>query len=332
MTNPVHSERQGPRVTLPAWTGRQWLEFLVVTGLVPAVFLAVLVLAGVDNQWVDLLAQFTAPALVATAGLTILLGVVRMKAAITLSMLAVVVLAATVWPQWFPRGPAADRDAPVVRLYSANLFYRNTDTAAIRRSIEAADADIVVLIELGDAPALRIDELLEGYPHRSASMPLDWNRGQPPSLIASRWPLTVRVVPPDGLQAVAATAKTPLGPVNFVGVHLTRPWPFQESWGQISQTMALDDLVRSLDGPVIVAGDFNSVSGARIGKQIRRDIGVRPASGFPGTWPSGLPSVLGVTIDQVYASADLAFVSRRLGEAMGSDHRPVVTEFTRARD
>jgi endonuclease/exonuclease/phosphatase (EEP) superfamily protein YafD len=43
-----------------------------------------------------------------------------------------------------------------------------------------------------------------------------------------------------------------------------------------------------------------------------------------------LPSALGITIDQVYASPDLAFVSRRLGQSTGSDHRPVVTEITRA--
>ena len=38
----------------------------------------------------------------------------------------------------------------------------------------------------------------------------------------------------------------------------------------------------------------------------------------------------GLPIDQVYASPDLAFISRRLGQPTGSDHRPVVTEITRA--
>ena len=38
----------------------------------------------------------------------------------------------------------------------------------------------------------------------------------------------------------------------------------------------------------------------------------------------------GITIDQVWRSPDLALLSRRLGEPTGSDHRPVITEFTRA--
>jgi len=255
-----------------------------------------------------------------------------MKAPAGLGVLTSLLLVLAVWPQWFPKAATPDPAAPIVRMYSANLFYLNNDTARIRRSIEAADADIVVLIELASDPALRIDEVLAGYPHRVASMRLDQTRGPSRSVIASRWPLTARADPPDGLHAVAATVRTPLGPVNVVGVHLTRPWPFQHSWGQISQAMALDSVVEGLGGPVVVAGDFNSVSSARIGKQVRRDIGLRPAPGFPGTWPSDLPSAFGITIDQVYASPDLAFVSRRLGRPTGSDHRPVVTEITRAAD
>ena len=292
--------------------------------------IGLLVLAGVDNRAVDLLAQFVSPMLVTMVMFTAGLGLFRMKAAAGLGALTALVLTLAVWPQWFPKASAPDPDAAVVRIYSANLFYLNNDTARIRRSIEAADADIVVLIELASDPAASIDELLAGYPHRAASMRLDQTRGPSRSLVASRWPLTVRADPPDGLHAVAATVRTPLGPVNVVGVHLTRPWPFQHSWGQISQTMALEAVVKDLTGPVVVAGDFNSVSSARIGKQVRGDLGLRPAPGFPGTWPSKLPSGLGITIDQVYASPDLAFVSRRLGRPTGSDHRPVVTEITRA--
>ena len=312
------------------WTRRQWLDALLLAGWVPVAGVALLVMAGVDNRFVDLLAQFTAPMLIATVLLTLGLGLLRLKAAVGAGGIAVLLLTLAVWPQWFPEAPKPDPGAAIVRLYSANLFYLNNDTARIRRSVEAADADIVVLIELASDPALKIDEVLAGYPYRASSMRLDQTRGPSRSVIASRWPLTVRDDPPDGLHAVAATARTPLGPIHVVGVHLTRPWPFQHSWGQISQSMALDAIVEELDGPVVVAGDFNSVSSARIGRQIRRDISLRPAPGFPGTWPTDLPSALGITIDQVYASPDLAFVSRRLGQPTGSDHRPVVTEFTRA--
>ena len=60
-------------------------------------------------------------------------------------------------------------------------------------------------------------------------------------------------------------------------------------------------------------------------------MGLLPAPGFPGTWPSALPAFAGIAIDQVYRSPDLALLSRRIGEPTGSDHYPVVTEFTRAK-
>ncbi len=303
----------------------------------PPVLLAVPLLiglagvSGVGHRWVDILAQFTAPALVATIGLSVAFALLRRwRLGIgALGILSVLLVAA--WPQWWPTTEKPELGAPVVRLYSANLFYRNDDVAAIRRSIVAADPDIVILLELGREPARRSDELLADYPYRVAPPGVvDQIRGPWRSVIASRYPLIEVPGRADGLHDVAAIAQTPLGNLNIVGVHLTRPWPFQEQWGQISQTNALAAVTRDMTGPVIVAGDFNSVSSARIGKQVQRETGLIPAPGFPGTWPSPLPSPLGMTIDQVYHSPDLAVVSRRLGLRTGSDHRPVVTEITRA--
>ncbi len=325
MTNLVHPERQASFAKGIAWAVRLTLAVLVAA----PTFMALVTLTGMRNQYADLIAQFTAPALFATLGLGILLLLFRQRrwAAATLAPAALLLIAVS--PQWSPTASRPEAGAPSIRLYSANLWVRNDDLDAIAASIRQADADVVMLIELGDATAPHLDALVGDYPHRIASPRIDRPNGDVRSVIASRYPL-VALPRPDTFEAVGATAMTPLGPVNLVSVHLTRPWPFAESWGQISQTMALDEMLQNLSGPVVVAGDFNSVSSARIGKQVQRDIGLRPAAGFPGTWPATLPSALAITIDQVYASPDLAFVSRRLGRPTGSDHRPVVTEITRA--
>lgn len=329
MTTPVHRILQAVRRQPPRLGP---VDAIVRLALAAPFGVGLVALSGAGHRWFDIVAQFTAPALAATAAATVLLARTRLRAAALQGLLACAVLLVAVGPQWFPGGPRPAGGAPVVRLYSANLWARNTDVEAIVASIRAADADMVVLIELGDAPAERLDDLLAGYPHRVTTPRIDRPSGPARSVIASRFPLTVIPDRADGLHAVGATVRTSLGQVHLLGVHLTRPWPFQEQWGQISQTMALQEIVDDLDGPVVAAGDFNSVSSARIGKQVRRDLGLHPAPGFPGTWPAFLPSPMGMTIDQVWASPDLAIVSRRLGRATGSDHRPVVTEFTRAAD
>lgn len=331
MTNPVHHKWQAPRL-VGGWTRRRRIEALFQLGLIAPLLLGLLALLGVGHRWVDILFQFTAPVLLVTALLTAAMVGARMWAATLNGLAAIAVLTVAVAPQWFPASAPPRAGAPVVRIYSANLRALNTDVDSIRLSIFAAQADVVVLIEVGDVPAARLSQILADYPYRIASPRIDRPSGAARSVIASRWPLTVIRDRPDGLHAVGATVRSPLGPLNVVGVHLTRPWPFQEQWGQISQTMALDAVVSDLTGPVIVAGDFNSVSSARIGRQVRRDVGLSPAPGFPGTWPSAAPSMFGVTIDQVYRSPDLAFISRSLGRDTGSDHRPVVTQVTLAAD
>ncbi|KQR55900.1 endonuclease/exonuclease/phosphatase family protein [Brevundimonas sp. Leaf168] len=288
-------------------------------------------LSGIGHRWVDILAQFTSPMLLAAVGVTVVCLLFRLWPASIVGGLACVVLALSVWPQWTPTKGVPVPDQPIVRVYSANLYVFNTDVAAMRRSIAAADADILVLVELGQAPASRLDQLLPDYPHRvliGQARAGDHAR----SIIASRYPILQRLPErPDGLSAVGATVQAPIGPINVFGVHLTRPWPYQYQWGQISQVMALAERMKAApDHAVIAAGDFNSVSSARIGKQIQSDLVLIPAPGWPGTWPSQIPAFAGITIDQVYRSPDLALITRRLGKPTGSDHRPVITEFTRA--
>ncbi|MFK0298899.1 endonuclease/exonuclease/phosphatase family protein [Brevundimonas sp. NPDC090276] len=305
---------------------------LAALGLLTApAAVALSALTRIGHRWTDLLAQFTAPALAATLVLTLLYAVPRLRPAVIAGLGVTALLILAVWPQWLPRGGALPREGgPTLTLYSANLWAWNTDVEAITRSVHEANPDIVVLVELGDAPAAQLDRVLAGYPHRVLTARVDRPSGAARAAIASRYPLTAIADRPDGLVSVAATAQTPLGPVNIIGAHLTRPWPFQYQWGQITQATALAAIRQDMTGPVIAAGDFNSVSSARIGRQIQSETGMIPAPGWPGTWPSAAPSGVGMTIDQVWRSPDLALLERRLGRKTGSDHRPVITRFTLA--
>lgn len=294
--------------------------------------IAVAALSGIGHRWVDILAQFTGPALILALGGVVWARLLRSRTLAGAAATACLLVVAAGWPQWAPARGEAVENGPGFTLYSANLHAYNTDVEAIAASIAASNADVVALVEVGPGLDQRaLDVMLAGYPHRAI-------RGAPLhpraalSLIASRRPLTDLDLVIPSLSVVGAVVETPLGPVTVAGAHMTRPWPFQIQWEQIRQAEGLSGWVRSVSGPVVVAGDFNSVSSARIGKIIKSDGGLIPAPGWPGTWPSALPAIGGITIDQVYRTPDLALVERNLGRPNGSDHRPVITRFVRSRE
>ena len=291
--------------------------------------IAVAALSGVGHRWIDILAQFAGPALaLAVAGLAGS-ALLRSRALIVASVLVCGLVLAAGWPQWAPpRGTPAESSAAFT-LYSANLHALNGDTEAMARSIAASDADVVVLVEVGPDTKAALDTVLAGYPHRA----LRGRRDHPAavlSVVASRTPLRDVAPRQQHLYPAVAVVETTLGPVTISSTHMTRPWPYQVQWEQIRQAEELSAWAATVEGPVIVAGDFNSVSSARIGKLIRDEAGLIPAPGWPGTWPTQLPAFAGITIDQVYHSPDLALAERRLGQSTGSDHRPVITRFVRA--
>lgn len=309
---------------------RLFAAVVVALGLLAPLGIALAGLSGIGHRWTDILAQFTGPALIA--------GVLGLAAASLLRARRLVVAAVVVCGlvlasgsrQWATPTGEPEEGSPGFTLYSANLQARNTDVEAITASIAAADADVVVLVEFGDAPAAAIDRVLAGYPYRAANARIDRPNGAARSVIASRRPLRDIRLSIPALYVVGAVVETPMGPVTIAGVHMTRPWPYQIQWEQIRQAEGLSEWARSVDGPVIAAGDFNSVSSARIGRIIKGDGGLIPAPGWPGTWPTTLPAPAGMTIDQVYRSPQLALVERTLGRPTGSDHRPVITRFVRA--
>ncbi|ADL01954.1 endonuclease/exonuclease/phosphatase family protein [Brevundimonas subvibrioides] len=308
---------------------------LILTGaalvlLGPPLAIGAAALSGVGHRWVDILAQFVGPALFTVGLIAIAVVGFRLWVAAAATGLTLLVLAVAGWPQWFPPTGTAAVGAPEFSLYSANVWVGNTDVGGMARSIEAAGADIVVLVEVGDTPAGQMDRIVGAYPYRVTGNRNPGKKGPSRYVFASRWPLRTVQVHAEELDAHGLVAETPLGPVTLVGVHLTRPWPYQYQWGQIIQARGLANWRKAYSGPMIFAGDFNSVSSARIGRQIQAETGLIPAPGWPGTWHSAMPSPAAMTIDQVYRSPDLALLDRRLGRGNGSDHRPVITRFTRA--
>lgn len=306
-----------------------WVVCLMLTG--PWLIPAAAHISGHGHRWVDILAQFTGPALVGSILASLLVMLMKRPPLMVMAFGALLLAAGAFLPQIAPPRGTPERGAPVLTVYSANLHAENADVEAVGASIRAARPDIVILIEVSPAVFAARQQILADHPYQRASETIVPPGARGSVIIASRFPLSPVTMPPDQLSALHALADTPLGPLHLVGVHLTRPWPFQYQWGQILQAEMLANRLEGVTEPILVAGDFNTVSSARIGRQIRAQTGLTPAPAWPGTWPTGLPSWLGITIDHQWRSDELVFLSRRIGKRTGSDHYPVITRITRAR-
>lgn len=305
---------------------RHALTAILALGWLGLAAVAASALARPGHRYAELLLQFSAPALTVTVTVVAgLLALRRFRTAGAFLALAAA-LALGLWPAWRPHPPA--RGPVLARVYVANLWARNTEVEAIAASVAAADADVVVLIELGDAAAERLDEILADHPHRVVTPRVERASGAARLAIASRWPLTpVDADRADGLAAVGAEAALPDGTrLRLIGAHLTRPWPFQWEHAQAWQAERLAARIGETPVRTVVAGDFNAAHAGRPVRLLVEATGLRPAPAVRGTWPAALPAPLRITIDQALVSPDLTVVRRDLGRPTGSDHRPVIIE------
>ncbi|CAN5914990.1 hypothetical protein BH23ACT10_BH23ACT10_05940 [soil metagenome] len=212
----------------------------------------------------------------------------------------------------------ADR---TVRVAVYNTGAGRDDVARFARAISEVDADIVVLLESADI-ADRLAEQVDGLARLPTSPSADRNRAPPAVLARERWP--VQILPLAGNRPASVVSMTVDGaPLDVVAFHPLPP--VTRSW-TVSHNRSIDAMVESVlprEVPYVLACDCNS---APWSPSMRRllDVGLRAPTVVP---TFGVP-LLGIPLDHVLLSDDVAAVRRGLASFDGSDHRMIVTDIT----
>jgi endonuclease/exonuclease/phosphatase family metal-dependent hydrolase len=210
--------------------------------------------------------------------------------------------------------------------------------------LRAQNADIIFLQEVprelpGEAnPAGRIAKALNNMHFVSAAtlkIPAEQACDQ---VILSRMPLSGgrahSVAKGSWVYAMEATAGDPEHPLCLFSVHtrstahLTTEQIVQSSTARMEQVSALLDVVRKVDGDVLVAGDFNAAPWMPEYYGITRlltDFGAVNQDAKL-SFPSFKPSV---RIDYVFGRGGYMSRSFEVVDSRISDHRPVVAELER---
>ncbi|MEM6711914.1 MAG: endonuclease/exonuclease/phosphatase family protein [Pseudomonadota bacterium] len=221
---------------------------------------------------------------------------------------------------------AADRD-PELTLVSFNVLGVNPRGEEIARYLVDTAPDIALILEnepLHDQTAL----LTPVFPFTAGCV----DGGRCDMAVHSRYPLRdIEVLPfftTEG-RLIRARIDLPGRDVTLLAAHLTKP--YHGAWHGLQMDILVDQLAR-IEGPVILAGDFNSQAFVPAFREhLIEASGMRLISGMRPTWPAleaGPLSYAGFAIDHVLARGDVVPISAdRIDDPMGSNHHGLITQF-----
>ncbi len=213
------------------------------------------------------------------------------------------------------------RDQPAVgdyAHYQKNLLWNNNRLDDAIADIAASDAQVVTLQELSAANMRALDALSQAYPSQNVCASSAAGR----VAVLSVWPKTdVEGVCGTGIAAMQVIG--PDGPLWLVSLHLKWPWPFD----QAAQLPGILALIETLDGPIIVAGDFNMVPWGNSVRQIAQASNTRRTGQIRQTLRLGRYNVPRLPIDHVLLPQGWTGGQERRG-TFGADHYGLLTRWT----
>lgn len=198
-------------------------------------------------------------------------------------------------------------------LYQKNLRFDNRDLAGVEADIRAVAPLAVTLQEVSDPNRALMAALADVFPHQH----LCATRGVGgPAVLTSLTPVPGSETCARGLAALQVEWKD--RKVWLVSVHLHWPWPY----GQADHVAELLPVLRGLEGPVLLAGDFNMVRWGASVTALARAARAIPAGPSRGTF-LGFDPVLRLPIDHAFAPAGGRIILR---PALGADHLGLVAQ------
>jgi endonuclease/exonuclease/phosphatase (EEP) superfamily protein YafD len=233
-----------------------------------------------------------------------------------------------------PLTARAAAEEPVYRLFSANVYRNNTQYDLLSQEILRHDPDVVVLSEFTHTWQAALQPVLSAYPY-TVLFPQEGYFGL---AVLSKYPLQDEQVEYFGGSqeaSIVATVKLPAGDLVIIGTHPVPPRSTSRIVRRNQQMAAIADYAASLSIPHLVTGDLNSSSWSPYFQDWLRRSGMRDSRvgfGVQPTWPVDkqplMRLAMSTTLDHVLVSPEVHVTARSTGAFTGSDHLPVIMDFS----
>jgi endonuclease/exonuclease/phosphatase (EEP) superfamily protein YafD len=306
----------------------RWLDRVLLLCAAAVVTLNLLPLGARWSWMLELTTHFRVQYLVVTAATLVLVALRRKWAACAVLVAAGAVSAAPVLPYLsLPIAPSASAQPAVVKVLTVNVSYRQFSVRRLFEIVRNADPDVLVVQELTPHADSVLKDFDTAFPYFH-KFPADGPRGIG---IWSRYELESAATFALGrLPAIEARVHAPQGSFTVIGAHLSSPMRPRRAAARNSELRELGVRSAAIEGPLVVAGDFNitpyspyfadwlEVSGLT---DTRRGRTLAPS------WPTMVPLV-GIPIDHVAVNSGFAIRSHQRLPNFESDHYGILAELT----
>ncbi len=223
---------------------------------------------------------------------------------------------------------AKPADRIVYSLLQMNLRFNNPTPKKVLSLIGRTNPDVITLDEVSRMWAKELGYIASAYPYRILC---DYPNGIFGVALLSRRPFAAGTAPRCEPRGAMATATIDFGgiPVDVAAIHLSWPWPNEQYWqiGELAESLA------GLGETAIMAGDCNAVPWSAAVRRVARLSGMTLMPSVGPTWihrtlPDFLRRYAGLPIDHVFSKGGVTILSAARLEDTGSDHLPVLVEFT----
>lgn len=305
----------------------RWLDRLLVIAAALVAVVSVLPL-GARLSWIlELTTHFRVQYLAATAVLLVLVALRRRWAACAVLVAAGAVSAVPVLPYLpLPLAPEpASAAAAPIEVLSVNVSYRQFSARRLLEIIREADPDVLVVQELTPHAESVLAELDTAFPHHRKFI------APGPSGIGlwSRYELESGATIAIGRRpAIEARVRGPSSSFTVIGVHLSAPVTRRRAAARNQELTALAGRIAAIEGPLVVAGDFNVTPYSPYFAEWLEATGFedsRRGRTLSASWPTMLP-VVGIPIDHVAVNDEFAILSHHRLPNFESDHYGVLVE------
>lgn len=117
--------------------------------------------------------------------------------------------------------------------------------------------------------------------------------------------------------------------VHFWGVHPYSPVSEEFTTGRNELLTKLFTYLNEQEQTTVLGGDMNITQFSPVFREVTKDtklVDTQRSFKLENTWPTYLPEVFAIPIDQVFVSKNIEVLERYKGPASGSDHWPLVVK------